>query len=162
MRSKVRRLNHSLNIEKLASDNSWQLRHIDPFLNKIIETEKITIRKKTAKLLVFEYRSNRQKILQRTMITRNGEFLYIIECKSPARSFYRNEKIFNIAMSSFSYISGKEEPQNGESAGEQSIDTGKSIEQLEKSAGGDKRKSNGDEKFFEPNCGSGLADACFR
>jgi ABC-type uncharacterized transport system auxiliary subunit len=71
------------NFDKMVSKNSWQLRKIDPLLNKIIETENIVIRQKTSKLLVFEYRSHRTKILQRTMITKNGDTIYIIECKSP-------------------------------------------------------------------------------
>lgn len=90
--------------DKMVSKNSWQLRKIDPLLNKIIETEKITIRRKTSKLLVFEYRSQRTRILQRTMITKSDDTIYIIECKSPINSFYRFENTFNIALSSFDVL----------------------------------------------------------
>ena len=94
--------------DRMVSKNSWQLRKIDPLLNKIIETEKITIRRKTSKLLVFEYRSQRTKILQRTMITKSDDTIYIIECKSPINSFYRFENTFNIALSSFDVLNHRE------------------------------------------------------
>ena len=83
----------------------WNLRSIDPLLNNIIETGKIRIRKKVRdSLLVFEYRSNNKKMLQRTMISQNGNVIYIVDCKSPSDNFYKDEKYFNIALSSFSVI----------------------------------------------------------
>lgn len=95
--------------DKMVSKNNWRLRKIDPLLNKIIETEKITIRRKTSKLLVFEYSSKRTKILQRTMITKSDDTIYIIECKSPISSFYRFEDTFNIALSSFDVLQRREQ-----------------------------------------------------
>lgn len=94
-------------IESTVRKRRWNLRTIDPLLHNIIETGKIRVRKNVRdKLLVFEYRSNNKKILQRTLISRSGEIIYIVDCKSPVRSFYANEKYFNIALSSFS-ISGE-------------------------------------------------------
>lgn len=105
-------------IEKTIRKRSWNLRAIDPTLNKIIETEKITIRKNVSgKLLVFEYRSRNRKVLQRTMITRNDSTVYIVDCRGPVRSFYRNEEMFNIALSSFKFLSGEVSVEKGEDAG---------------------------------------------
>jgi hypothetical protein len=95
------------NIEKTERENIWNLWEIDPGLNRIITSGDITIKKNiTGKLFLFEYRSKRNKILQRTLITKNGNITYVIECKSTLKNFYRYEKSFNIAMSSFKYLSG--------------------------------------------------------
>lgn len=92
-------------VESTVRKRRWNLRAIDPLLDNIIETEKIHIRKNIRdKLLVFEYRSNKKKVLQRTLISRSGDIIYIVDCKSPIRSFYKNEKYFNIALSSFSIL----------------------------------------------------------
>ncbi len=91
-------------LEKIAGDR-WNLSGIDPGLNKIIETGRISIRQNvTGKLLVFEYRSRGGATLQRTLITHNGGILYIIQCSSPTATFYRHEGAFNTALSSFNYI----------------------------------------------------------
>ncbi len=90
------------NIETTVWKRRWNLRAIDPLLDNIIETEKIHIRKNIRdKLLVFEYRSNKKKVLQRTLISQSGNIIYIVDCKSSLRSFYKHEKYFNIALSSF-------------------------------------------------------------
>ncbi len=105
-------------IDKTIRKRKWNLRAIDPNLNRILETEKITVRKNiTGKLLVFEYRSRNRKLLQRTMITRNGDTVYIVDCKAPVRTFYRNEEAFNIAHSSFRLLHGaaKDEISDAES-----------------------------------------------
>jgi hypothetical protein len=112
-------------IGRTIRKRSWNLRAIDPLLNKIIETEKITIRKNVSgKLLVFEYRSRNRKILQRTMITRNDATIYIVDCKGPVRSFYRNEESFNIALSSFKFLSGEAHAETG-------MDTGKADDKID-------------------------------
>lgn len=92
-------------IEKIIHMNKWDLRKIDPALNEIISSENITIKNSVAgKLFVFEFRSNRKNLLQRTMITRSGGVVYIVECRASLRTFYRYEEIFNTALSSFKYI----------------------------------------------------------
>ncbi len=92
-------------IEKTVHASTWDLRKIDPGLNKIIETGKIEIKKNiTGKLLIFEYKSKKNSVLQRTLITRNNGIIYIVECKSPRYSFYKYEDIFTIALASFKYI----------------------------------------------------------
>lgn len=97
-------------IEKTVLENKWSLRNIDSRLNEIIETERIEIKKNvTGKLLVFEFRSNKKNLLQRTMITINNGIVYIIECKSPLKTFYEYEDIFTIAMASFNYLNGDEQ-----------------------------------------------------
>jgi hypothetical protein len=96
-------------MEEIANKTKWDLRKIDPLLNKIIETENVTIKKNVkGKLLLFEYKSKKRNLLQRTMITLNDNIVYIIECRAPIRKFYRYEKIFNIAFSSFNYINYEE------------------------------------------------------
>ena len=104
---KVRAFNSdNAGIEDTVRKNSWNLRRIDPRLNKIIETEKISVKKNiSGKLFVFEYRSRRNRMIQRTMITKNNNTVYIIDCKAPLKSFYGHEKDFNIALSSFSFLS---------------------------------------------------------
>ena len=93
-------------IDETMRKNSWNLRKIDPQLNKIIETEKISVKKNViGKLLVFEYRSRRNRMIQRTMITKNEDTVYIIDCRAPLKSFYGYDRVFNIALSSFSYLS---------------------------------------------------------
>ncbi|HSV98377.1 MAG TPA: hypothetical protein VLM75_15760 [Spirochaetota bacterium] len=94
-------------LEKIAGDR-WNLSGVDPILNKIIETGRISIRRKvTGKLLVFEFRSRGGATLQRTLITHNAGILYIIQCTSPTATFYRHEGAFNVALSSFSYIAAE-------------------------------------------------------
>ncbi len=101
-------------IESTVRKQRWNLRSIDPLLNNIIETKKIHIRKNIRdKLLVFEYRSNKQKVLQRTMISRGKDIIYIVDCKAPLRSFYMHEKFFNIALSSFSIIGEVQDENTG-------------------------------------------------
>ena len=95
-------------IEKTIHTKTWDLRKIDPGLHKIIETEKITIKKNvTGKLLIFEYRSQKNKFLQRALITLNNGIIYIIECRSPQDIFYKYDDIFTTALASFKYISGE-------------------------------------------------------
>ncbi|MFH0974836.1 MAG: hypothetical protein V1874_03530 [Spirochaetota bacterium] len=92
-------------IEKIVHSETWDLRKIDPKLSKIIETEKITVKKNiTGKLLIFEYRSKKNDILQRTLITLNNKIIYIVECKSPRFNFSKYEDIFTTALASFKYI----------------------------------------------------------
>jgi hypothetical protein len=106
-------LSDESDLEKIAGDR-WNLSGIDPNLNKIIETGRISIRQKlSGKLLVFEYRSRGGATLQRTLITHNAGILYIIQCTSPTATFYRHEGAFNAALSSFSYIAA------GKTAGEE-------------------------------------------
>lgn len=130
--------------DKMVSKNSWQLRKIDPLLNKIIETEKIVIRQKTSKLLVFEYRSRRTKILQRTMITKNGDTIYIIECKSPISTFYNFENTFNIALSSFDILQQREQGSKEQSPG--NIVPAEPADTIQKK---ERSEEIPEEKFFE-------------
>lgn len=97
-------------IDKATHEAQWDLRNIDPGLNKILETKNIEIKKNVVgKLLVFEYRSNRKNILNRVMVTRNGAITYIIECKSTINKFYQYDNIFTTALSSFSFLSKSED-----------------------------------------------------
>ena len=97
-------------IDKASHEAQWDLRNIDPGLNKILETKNIEIKKNVVgKLLVFEYRSNRKNILNRVMVTRNGAITYIIECKSTINKFYQYDNIFTTALSSFSFLSKSED-----------------------------------------------------
>ena len=92
-------------LDKIARDNKWNLRGIDSRLNEIIETGKIAVKQNVSgKLLVFEYHSDKKRVLRRTLITINGGIVYIIECTSPTRSFYTHEEIFNTALSSFNFL----------------------------------------------------------
>ncbi len=92
-------------VEGIIRDNKWNLRSIDPRLNKIIETEKIAIKKNVqGKLLVFEYRSAKGAFLQRSLVTVNGGIVYILECKSTLNRFYRYDEVFNAVFSSFNFL----------------------------------------------------------
>ncbi len=92
-------------IEKIIHSETWDLKKIDPRLNKILETEKIQIQKNiTGKLLIFDYRAKKNNLLQRTLVALNGGIIYIIECKSPIGTFYKYEDIFTTALASFKYI----------------------------------------------------------
>jgi hypothetical protein len=94
-------------IEKIIREETWDLKKIDPRLNKIIETEKIKIQKNiTGKLLLFDYRAKTNNLLQRTLIAINNGIIYIVECKSPITIFYKYEDIFTTALASFKYIEG--------------------------------------------------------
>lgn len=136
----------SPDIAKAASRNSWNLRKIDPMLNRIIETRDTTIRRKTGRLLVFEYRSARGRMLQRTMITKNDDLVYIIECKSPTRFFYRNENIFNVALSSFSFIN----PSAQEAPAAENDEGGTELKsEAPAESNGKKAKSGKEENFFD-------------
>ncbi len=109
-------LSENPKIDSVIHKRSWNLREIDPLLNRILETEKISVKKNVeGKLLVFEYRSHRKKMLMRTMVRRENNTIYIIDCKSPVDGFYRNEEAFNIALSSFKILSGGAENGQDES-----------------------------------------------
>lgn len=99
------------NIEKIIHSETWDLKKIDPRMNKIIETEKIQIQKNiTGKLLIFEYRAKKSNLLQRTLIAINSGIIYIVECKAPLTTFYKYEDIFTTALASFKYIEGSFTP----------------------------------------------------
>lgn len=92
-------------LEMIARDNRWNMRQIDSRLNEIIETGKIAIKQSvTGKLLVFEYHSDKKRVLRRTLITINGGIVYIIECTSPTKNFYTHDEAFNTALSSFNFL----------------------------------------------------------
>lgn len=120
---KVRAFKSLINsIDYIVHKKNWDLRQIDSKLNKIIETEKIQIKKNIfGKLLVFEYKLNNKNMLQRTMITRNKDIIYIIECISPINKFYQYEDEFSTALASFNIINSDED-----------LDIKKSIENINK------------------------------
>lgn len=94
-----------LDIENAVNLNTWDLRKIDPRLNKIIETEKIKVKKNIiGKILIFEYQSRKNNFLQRTLVTINNGIIYIIDCRAPQYSFYKYEDIFTTAIASFKHI----------------------------------------------------------
>jgi len=108
------------NIEKIVHNNKWNLRKIDSRLMKIIETGNISVTKNVnGKLLVLEYHTKNNSILQRSLITINSGIAYLVECKSPVKTFYNYDHIFNLALASFSYLKpgssekGKESNQTG-------------------------------------------------
>lgn len=95
-------------IENAVNLNTWDLRKIDPRLNKIIETEKIKVKKNIiGKILIFEYQSRKNSYLQRTLVTINNGIIYIIDCRAPQYSFYKYEDIFTTAIASFKHIQGE-------------------------------------------------------
>ena len=101
-------------VDKMIHDKTWNLRKIDPGLDKILETGQIKIRKNvTGKLLIFDYKSNNNRFLQRALITKNNGIIYIIECKSPQNTFYKYEDIFTTALASFKYLQGGEQLPSG-------------------------------------------------
>jgi hypothetical protein len=88
--------------EDVLHNKSWNLWKIDSRLNKIIETENIQVSKNIeGKLLVFEYRKGKNTVLQRVLITRSNDSIFIIECRAPVYSFYKYDAIFNNALASF-------------------------------------------------------------
>ncbi len=92
-------------MDKIIRNNKWNLRDVDSRLNKIIETGKISIKQNVeGKLLVFEYRAQKNTMLQRTLVTVNGGIVYVIECKSPVKKFYDFDEIFNTALRSFNFM----------------------------------------------------------
>lgn len=93
-------------IDNIIRQKKWDLRNVKSRFRKIIETEKISINNNAVgKLLVFEYIYNRSNFLHRTLITKNNDIIYIINCKSPTWCFYRVEDIFTTAFASFGYLS---------------------------------------------------------
>ncbi len=125
-------------LDKIARTNTWNLRTIDSRLHSIIETGNISITKNIyGKLLVFQYRSNKGATLQRTLISRNGGIIYIVECKSPLKDFYKFESDFNAAFGNFAYISPNTERE------------GKEAESPEKTSPPAKKAGPGDESFNE-------------
>ena len=88
----------------LIQEKKWEIRDIDPSVRIIIEGEPVTLRA-TVKgtLLVYQYRNAKKKaaVIQRTLITSQGQFVYIMDCVAPTGSFYAYEQIFNIAMGGF-------------------------------------------------------------
>ena len=102
---KVRAFKSPDDIEKIIHAETWDLKKIDPRLNKILETKKIKIQKTiTGKLILFDYRTKNNSLLQRTLVAVNGGIVYIVECKSPVNTFYKYEDIFTTAIASFKYL----------------------------------------------------------
>lgn len=117
-------------LESIIHKKKWDLWKIDPGLNNIIETGRLELNKNLAgKLLIFEYRLNRHSILQRTLVTTNGKYIYIIECKSKVSTFYKYEEIFTSALASF-MITGS----NNVSNPEENIEEKNETEQTEEKA----------------------------
>jgi len=89
----------------------WELRDMDPSIRTIIDGQNITIRKSVqGTLLVYQFRENRKKpVIQRTLITGQGSFIYIIDCRAPVNDFYKYEDGFNVLMGGFK-ITGEEAP----------------------------------------------------
>lgn len=88
----------------LIQEKKWELRDIDPSVRIIIDGEPVTLRA-TVKgtLLVYQYKNAKKKaaVIQRTLISSQGQFVYIMDCIAPTGSFYAYEQIFNIAMGGF-------------------------------------------------------------
>jgi len=96
-------------LDRIVQSNIWNIRDIDPRLNEIIETGKISIKKNVyGKLLVCEYRSRNNRFLQRTLIAANKGIIYVVECRAPVKAFYRYEPYFNSTLSSFGYLTSDE------------------------------------------------------
>ncbi|MBN2040754.1 MAG: hypothetical protein JW864_11975 [Spirochaetes bacterium] len=130
---KVRAFRSSGNtVEKMIHDKTWNLRKIDPGLNKIIETKQIKIKKNiSGKLLIFEYNLKKSGFLQRALITQNNGIIYIIECRSPKKSFYKYDDIFTTAFASFKYLGNEG---RNPTASEQDVKAGKDTETPEPAA----------------------------
>ena len=89
----------------------WELRGMDPSIRTIIDGENITIRK-TVKgtLLVYQFKdSGKKPVIQRTLITGQDSYIYIIDCRAPVKDFYKYEDAFNILMGCFR-ITGTDTP----------------------------------------------------
>jgi len=92
-------------LDRIVQSNIWKIRDIDPRLNEIIETGKISVKKNVyGKLLVCEYRSRNNRFLQRTLIAANNGIIYVVECRAPIKTFYRYEPYFNSTLTSFGYL----------------------------------------------------------
>ncbi len=95
-----------------ASWQSWfrgiQRKHAAlPGLARILKGEPLSTEEGSkARLDVYQYYLRGTKYLQRTLSAMNGSAVYVVDCKSPVRTFYRDEELFNIALTSFKTVSG--------------------------------------------------------
>ncbi len=88
-------------MEKVYHDKRWKLWERDPSLVRIIDENIKSIEQ--GKVAVFNYKSTSGRILHRILLRKTSGWIFIVECRAPERSFYRLEKQFNTAFSSFSH-----------------------------------------------------------
>lgn len=85
-------------------EKKWEMRDLDPSIRIIVEGQPVTLRAMVkGTLLVYQYRDAKSKAsrIQRTLITSQGNIVYIIDCSAPTAGFYAYEQVFNIAMGGF-------------------------------------------------------------
>ena len=85
---------------------TWAARGNGGRLRPIIETGEFTAGGTTFKIMVFEYTFRGRRVLQRTMLAKNGERLLAVECRSPIRFFSGYTEVFNKVMASVVFSTG--------------------------------------------------------
>lgn len=94
---------------KWDSWKKWYVRGIGNRFTKIIETRELASADDvTIKVIVFDYTARGTRMLQRTMLSKWGDAILVIECRAPLRSFSRYTDQFNLVMSSVDYTGSKE------------------------------------------------------
>jgi len=90
-------------MEKVYHDKRWKLWERDPSLVRIIDDNIKSMEQD--KVAVFNYKSVSGRMLHRILLRKTSGWIFIVECRAPEHSFYRLEKQFNTAFSSFSHNS---------------------------------------------------------
>jgi hypothetical protein len=90
--------------DELDKWNNWRLWYTDKIGKNIwviTETENSHQEKNlTGKLIVFQYDAGCGKILQRILISKTNNFIYVVECRSPLNLFKNYTDTFNTVMGS--------------------------------------------------------------
>jgi hypothetical protein len=92
-------------IYKWDNWRSWYTDKIGRNIWVITETDKFLQEKDiTGRLIVFQYDGDCGKILQRILVSKTKDYIYVIECRSPVNLFKNYTDTFNAVMGSIKTI----------------------------------------------------------
>ncbi len=96
---------------------NWYAKGIGSPVSSVIETRELPVGGTMYKIMVFEYVYRGRRMLQRTMLAKNGGRILVIECRAPIRYYSEYIDVFNKVMSSVDFSGG------GTGEGEKAIES---------------------------------------
>jgi hypothetical protein len=87
--------------EKWNSIKEWYSKGTGSRMRLILEKKNFNLNRSTvSRLLVFQYRIGKRKMLTRMTITDTGSSIIVMECSAPIITFYEYDRIFNAVLRS--------------------------------------------------------------
>lgn len=87
--------------DKWNSINEWYSEGTVSKMKLILEKKKFKLNESTdSRLLVFQYRIGKRKMLKRMTIIDTGSVIVVMECSSPVKTFYKYDRLFNAVLRS--------------------------------------------------------------